>query len=117
MKILLERQPINILKMVENLLKTLAVTLHFDIDCRNFCAYSYDVVFSEAHLSQILQEFCYRWVSERHTQLEGSMPGNVVVGLLVTVSRIFELIPESDWKQRFTFLPRRPGLPSQVSPK
>ena len=118
MKILLERQPIIILIMVENLLKTLAVTLHFNIDCKNFCAYSYDVVFSEALLlSQILQEFCYRWVSERHTQLESSMPGNVVVGLLVTISRIFELIPKSDWKQRFTFLPRRPGLPSQVSSK
>ena len=43
-----------------------------------------------------MQEFCYRWVSEPHAQLEGSMPAFNVIGLLVTISSIFELIPESD---------------------
>ena len=85
--------------MVEELLKTLAVMLHFGIDCQNFSRpYSWNAVFSEALLlSQMLQEICYRWVSEHHAQLEGHMPAfNVVIGLLVTVSRIFELIPEID---------------------
>ena len=60
--------------MVEKLLKTLAVTLHFGIDWQSFsCAYSCNAVFSEALLlPQILQEFCYCWVSESHAQLEGS---------------------------------------------
>ena len=90
--------------MVEKLLKTLAVTLYFGIDWQNFsCAYCRNAVFREALLlSQILQEFCYRWVIEPHAQLEGSMPAfNIVIGLLVTISRNFELTPESDWKKRF----------------
>ena len=85
--------------MVDKLLKTLAVTLHFGIDWENFpCAYSCNAVFSEALLlAQILQEFCNRGVSESHAQLEGSMPAfKVVIGLLVTISRILELIPKSD---------------------
>ena len=74
--------------MVEKLLKTLPVTLHFGIDFS--CAYSCNAVFSEAVLlAQILQEFCNRGVSESHALLEGSMPAlNVVIGLLVTISRI-----------------------------
>ena len=41
--------------------------------------------------------FVIRGVSESHAQLEGSMSAfKVVIGLLVTISRIFELIPKSD---------------------
>ena len=85
--------------MFEKLLKTLGVTLHFGIDWQNLsCAYSCNAVFSEALLlAQILQEICNGEVSESHAQLEGSMPAfNVVIGLLITISRIFELTPKSD---------------------
>ena len=91
--------------MVEKLLKTLAVTLHFGIDWQKFsCAYPCNVVFIEALLlAQILQEFYNRGVDQSHDQLEGSIPAfNVVIGLLFTISRFFELIPKSDWKQWFT---------------
>ena len=98
-------QQIIVLIMAEILLNTLAATFHFGIDWQNFyCLYSCNEVFSEALLlPKLLQEFRCRWVREPHAQLEGSMPAfNVVVCLPVTVHCVFELIPQNDWKQRFT---------------
>ena len=98
----------------------LVMRLHFGNDRQTFyCAYSCNPVFSEARLfSLILHEIRNCWASELHAQFEVSLLTlNVFVGLLVTTYCVFELIQETEWKERFIFSTKTTGLPSQVSSK